>query len=76
MESEKPLKLSYMRFFDKISKAKREKNKEENTKALTLKTSELKENFKSNNHVIEPEDQKKSRIRLNFEQKRQENFRK
>ena len=76
MESDQPLKLSYIRFFDKISKAKREKNKEENTKALTLKTSELKENFKSNNHVSESENQKKSRIRLNFEQKRQENFRK
>ena len=74
MESDKPLKLSYIRFFDKISKAKKEKNKAENAKALTLKTSELKENFKSNNHVIEPENQKKSRIRLNFEQKRQENF--
>ena len=74
MESDKPLKLSYIRFFDKISKAKMNKNKEENAEALTLKTSELKENIKSNKHLIEPKNQKKSRIRLNFEQKRQENF--
>lgn len=74
MESDKPLRLSYIRFFDKISKAKMNKNKEENAKALTLKTSELKENLKSNNHRIEPENQKKSRVRLNFDQKRQENF--